>query len=120
MSKKSAMLPVPTCEFWRFAYASRKQIRKFDKKKKWKNGVLNCITLEHLEYRYYQTSLNLMLITAADRVIFQKSEDMIAHVKFLPRSYSNVLKGNTRFPEPDFDFTAKRKFLSIHRLPSHS
>jgi rubrerythrin len=82
-------------------------------------GVLNfALTLEHLEYRYYQTGLESNVITAADRVIFQKIRDHeLAHVKFLQEVISNVLKG-TPVPEPAFDFTAKGNFSPFTDYPT--
>jgi rubrerythrin len=82
-------------------------------------GVLNfALTLEHLEYRYYQTGLESNVITSADRVIFQKIRDHeLAHVKFLQEVITNVLKG-TAVAEPAFDFTAKGNFSPFTDYPT--
>jgi len=82
-------------------------------------GVLNfALTLEHLEYRYYQTGLDANVITAADRVIFQKIRDHeLAHVKFLQEVITNVLKG-TAVAEPVFDFTAGGAFSPFTDYPT--
>lgn len=75
-------------------------------------GVLNyALTLEHLEYRYYQMGLDSGVIDAADRVIFQKIRDHeLAHVQFLQEVIGNVLNG-TPVAEPGFDFTAGGNFM---------
>ena len=82
-------------------------------------GVLNyALTLEHLEYRYYQMGLDSGVINAADRVIFQKIRDHeLAHVKFLQEVIGNVLKG-TPVAEPKFDFTAKGNFKPFSDYPT--
>ncbi|MHA7128884.1 ferritin-like domain-containing protein [Algoriphagus namhaensis] len=82
-------------------------------------GVLNyALTLEHLEYRYYQMGLESNVITAADRVIFEKIRDHeLAHVRFLEEVISNVLNG-TPVAEPDFDFTAGGNFSPFTDYPT--
>jgi len=82
-------------------------------------GVLNfALTLEHLEYRYYQTGLDANVITVADRVIFQKIRDHeLAHVKFLQEVITNVLKG-IAVAEPAFDFTAGGTFSPFTDYPT--
>lgn len=82
-------------------------------------GVLNyALTLEHLEYRYYQLGLDSGVITAADRVIFQKIRDHeLAHVKFLQEVIGNVL-GGTPVAEPGFDFTAGGNFMPFSDYPT--
>lgn len=82
-------------------------------------GVLNfALTLEHLEYRYYQMGLDSGVITAAERVIFQKIRDHeLAHVKFLQEVIGNVLKG-TPVAEPGFDFTAGGNFQPFSDYPT--
>ena len=82
-------------------------------------GVLNyALTLEHLEYRYYQMGLDSGVIESADRVIFQKIRDHeLAHVKFLQEVIGNVLKG-TPVTEPGFDFTAGGNFSPFTDYPT--
>jgi rubrerythrin len=82
-------------------------------------GVLNyALTLEHLEYRYYQTGIESNVITSADRVIFQKIRDHeLAHVKFLQEVIANVL-GGTPVEEPSFDFTAGGNFAPFNDYPT--
>jgi rubrerythrin len=82
-------------------------------------GVLNyALTLEHLEYRYYQTAIESGVIDGADRVIFNKIRDHeLAHVKFLQEVIGNVLKG-TPVAEPKFDFTAKGNFSPFTDYPT--
>ncbi|MBN7812144.1 ferritin-like domain-containing protein [Algoriphagus sp. H41] len=82
-------------------------------------GVLNyALTLEHLEYRYYQMGLDSGVINAADRVIFQKIRDHeLAHVRFLQEVIGNVLKGSP-VAEPEFDFTAGGNFSPFTDYPT--
>lgn len=82
-------------------------------------GVLNyALTLEHLEYRYYQMGLDSGVIDAAERVIFQKIRDHeLAHVRFLQEVIGNVLKG-TPVAEPEFDFTAGGNFSPFTDYPT--
>jgi rubrerythrin len=82
-------------------------------------GVLNyALTLEHLEYRYYQMGLDSGVIDSAERVIFQKIRDHeLAHVNFLQDVISNVLQG-TPVPEPEFDFTAGGNFSPFTDYPT--
>lgn len=82
-------------------------------------GVLNyALTLEHLEYRYYQTAIESGVIDAADRVIFDKIRDHeLAHVKFLQEVIGNVL-GGMPVAEPKFDFTAKGNFSPFTDYPT--
>ncbi|RIW17339.1 ferritin-like domain-containing protein [Algoriphagus lacus] len=82
-------------------------------------GVLNyALTLEHLEYRYYQLALDSGVIEAADRVIFQKIRDHeLAHVRFLQEVIGNVLMG-TPVAEPKFDFTAGGNFSPFTSYPT--
>lgn len=82
-------------------------------------GVLNyALTLEHLEYRYYQTGLDSGIIDATERPIFQKIRDHeLAHVNFLTEVIANVLSG-TPVAEPDFDFTAGGNFMPFTDYPT--
>ena len=82
-------------------------------------GVLNyALTLEHLEYRYYQLGLDSGVIDGADRVIFQKIRDHeLAHVRFLQEVIGNVLNG-TPVAEPNFDFTAGGNFSPFTSYPT--
>lgn len=82
-------------------------------------GVLNfALTLEHLEYRYYQLGIESGVITAADRVIFEKIRDHeLAHVRFLQEVIGNVLGGNP-VAEPMFDFTAGGNFAPFTDYPT--
>ena len=82
-------------------------------------GVLNyALTLEHLEYRYYQTGLDSGVIDAAERPIFQKIRDHeLAHVNFLKEVIGNVL-GGTPVTEPSFDFTAGGNFMPFEDYPT--
>ncbi|OOG77418.1 ferritin-like domain-containing protein [Algoriphagus sp. A40] len=82
-------------------------------------GVLNyALTLEHLEYRYYQMGLDSGVIEAPDRVIFQKIRDHeLAHVRFLQEVIGNVLNG-TPVAEPGFDFTAGGNFTPFSDYPT--
>ncbi len=82
-------------------------------------GVLNyALTLEHLEYRYYQLGLDSNVIESADRVIFQKIRDHeLAHVIFLQEVIGNVL-GGTPVAEPEFDFTAGGNFMPFSDYPT--
>ncbi|PZX51311.1 ferritin-like domain-containing protein [Algoriphagus chordae] len=75
-------------------------------------GVLNfALTLEHLEYRYYQMGIESGVIDGADSAIFMKIRDHeLAHVNFLTEVVGNVL-GGTPVAEPDFDFTAGGNFM---------
>ncbi len=82
-------------------------------------GVLNyALTLEHLEYRFYQLGLDSGVIDAADQVIFQKIRDHeLAHVRFLEEVIGNVLNG-TPVAEPNFDFTAGGNFSPFTSYPT--
>lgn len=82
-------------------------------------GVLNyALTLEHLEYRFYQLGLDSGVIDAADQVIFQKIRDHeLAHVRFLQEVIGNVLNG-TPVAEPNFDFTAGGNFSPFTSYPT--
>lgn len=82
-------------------------------------GVLNyALTLEHLEYRYYQMGIESGVITSADSAIFTKIRDHeLAHVNFLKEVISNVLMG-TPVAEPAFDFTAGGNFSPFTDYPT--
>ncbi|WP_026954446.1 ferritin-like domain-containing protein [Algoriphagus vanfongensis] len=81
--------------------------------------VLNyALTLEHLEYRYYQTGLDSGVIMSDERPIFQKIRDHeLAHVNFLTEVIANVLNG-TPVSEPSFDFTAGGNFMPFDDYPT--
>lgn len=82
-------------------------------------GVLNfALTLEHLEYRYYQMGIESGVIAGADAAIFNKIRDHeLAHVNFLSEVISSVLKG-TPVAEPAFDFTAGGSFMPFSDYPT--
>ncbi len=82
--------------------------------------VLNfALTLEHLEYRYYQMGLESGVIEGADQNIFVKIRDHeLAHVNFLVEVIGNVLNG-TPVEEPDFDFTAGGNFSPFTDYPTY-
>lgn len=82
-------------------------------------GVLNyALTLEHLEYRYYQKGLESGVIAGADQNIFMTIRDHeLAHVNFLTEVIENVLKGNP-VAEPAFDFTAGGNFMPFSDYPT--
>jgi len=82
-------------------------------------SVLNfALTLEHLEYRYYQMGLDSGVIDGADQVIFKKIRDHeIAHVNFLTEVIGNVL-GGMPVAEPAFDFTAGGNFMPFDDYPT--
>lgn len=74
-------------------------------------SVLNyALTLEFLEYRFYQTGLESGVIAMDDTNVFQqigKHEE--AHVQFLQTVISDTLGGEP-VQEPNFDFTAGGAF----------
>lgn len=77
--------------------------------------VLNfALTLEHLEYRFYDMGLEANgLIPDADRPVFEQiRKHEKAHVDFLQATIS-ALNG-TPVAEPDFDFTAGGTFPNPH------
>jgi rubrerythrin len=82
-------------------------------------NVLNyALTLEHLEYRYYQLGLDAGVVTMAERPIIQKIRDHeLAHVKFLAEVIGGVLNG-TPVAEPEFDFTAGGNFRPFQDYPT--
>jgi rubrerythrin len=76
------------------------------------------LTLEHLEYRYYQTAIEAGVIDGADLNIFTKIRDHeLAHVNFLIEVVGNVL-GGTPVAEPAFDFTAGGNFTPFSDYPT--
>lgn len=82
-------------------------------------NVLNyALTLEHLEYRYYQLGLDSGVVAMAERPIIQKIRDHeLAHVRFLTEVIGSVLNG-TPVAEPDFDFTAGGNFRPFQDYPT--
>lgn len=72
--------------------------------------VLNfALTLEYLEYEFYDMGVKSSVIPGADKAIFEqirKHED--AHVKFLTATIQAL--GGTPVAKPTFDFTAKGAF----------
>ena len=77
-------------------------------------GVLNfALTLEHLEYRFYQTAVDNRVVPAADLAVFnQILQHEKAHVAFLQETI-NGLEGDP-VEEPEFDFTAGGTFDNPH------
>ncbi len=76
------------------------------------------LTLEHLEYRYYQMAIESGVIDGADQNIFTKIRDHeLAHVNFLVEVIGNVL-GGTPVAEPAFDFTAGGNFAPFSDYPT--
>jgi rubrerythrin len=82
-------------------------------------GVLNyALTLEHLEYRFYQLGLDAGVVESGDRAVFQKIRDHeLAHVRFLQEVIGAVL-GGTPVAEPRFDFTAGGSFSPFSDYPT--
>ncbi|MCU0399595.1 MAG: ferritin-like domain-containing protein [Algoriphagus sp.] len=82
-------------------------------------NVLNyALTLEHLEYRYYQLGLDAGVVAMAERPIIQKIRDHeLAHVRFLTEVIGAVLNG-TPVAEPAFDFTAGGNFMPFQDYPT--
>jgi len=77
--------------------------------------VLNyALTLEHLEYRYYQMGVDAAgLIPADDFAVFdQIRKHELAHVVFLQDTITAL--GGTPVDEPTFDFTAGGAFPNPH------
>lgn len=77
--------------------------------------VLNfALTLEHLEYRYYQMGIDADgLIDTDDRAVFDKiRQHEEAHVAFLQETITGL--GGTPVAEPEFDFTAGGTFPDPH------
>ena len=77
--------------------------------------VLNfALTLEHLEYRYYQMGVDADgLIDADDRAVFEQiRQHEEAHVAFLQETITQL--GGTPVDEPTFDFTAGGTFPDPH------
>lgn len=84
-------------------------------------SVLNyALTLEHLEYRYYQMGIDAMgLIPSDDRTVFEqirKHEE--AHVGFLQETITAL--GGTPVAEPTFDFTAGGAFPDPHNPENYA
>ena len=78
-------------------------------------GVLNyALTLEHLEYRFYQMAIDTSgLIPADDFAVFdQIRKHELAHVGFLQDTIMAL--GGTPVAEPTFDFTAGGAFPDPH------
>lgn len=78
-------------------------------------GILNyALTLEHLEYRFYQMGVDVSgLIPAEDLPVFdQIRKHEQAHVAFLQDTINTL--GGTPVEEPTFDFTAGGTFPDPH------
>ncbi|GEO21459.1 ferritin-like domain-containing protein [Cyclobacterium qasimii] len=112
MSKKMAMAAVPLG-----ILSALPKVAKADTESL--IGVLNyALTLEHLEYRYYQMGLDAGVIEGADMAIFEKIRDHeLAHVNFLTEVVGNVLGGDPVM-EPAFDFTAGGNFSPFTDYPT--
>ena len=77
--------------------------------------ILNyALTLEHLEYRYYQMGIDAMgLIPTEARAVFDEiRQHEQAHVEFLQATITAF--GGTPVEEPTFDFTANGAFPNPH------
>lgn len=79
-------------------------------KKQDATDVLNfALTLEHLEYRFYQMGLEAGIIPANDQAVFTVIRDHeLAHVQLLQEVIASL--GGTPVAEPTFDFTAGGTF----------
>lgn len=81
--------------------------------------VLNyALTLEHLEYNFYQMGVDSGVVAAGDMAVIEqirKHEE--AHVAFLQEVITNVLMG-TPVEAPTFDFTAGGTFADVFSNPA--
>lgn len=79
--------------------------------------VLNfALTLEFLEYRFYEEGLNSGVIASEDEAIFmqiEKHEE--AHTQFLQDTINSL--GGTPIEEPSFDYTAGGTFDPFNQYP---
>ena len=103
ITKKTALASLPLAAFTampKMAFAGKRDAV----------DVLNfALTLEHLEYRFYQNGLDSGVIAAEDLPVFTVIRDHEkAHVELLQETINAL--GGTPVQEPNFDFTAGGTF----------
>jgi rubrerythrin len=103
ITKKTALASLPLAAFTampKMAFAKKRDAV----------DVLNfALTLEHLEYRFYQMGIDSGVIAAEDQAVFNVIRDHeLAHVQLLQETINAL--GGTPVEEPNFDFTAGGTF----------